>query len=287
MEFANVSEMQNLGIKYLLIPSSISGEMPDLYKLLASILNSSSQSPSGNRLFFVQVISGSWNLYELRSLTQTIGIGASVTVLQDGSASVLETQYSYYDISNVTTQLSLSGYTTYNISDFPAYYSYETIVPSPYMISLNANNWINFTGSTYTTYTVYWSNTNWQYKDIVWKDDSFVEGWLPLWNISQHETNGDIVSLSSPENQTWAHVLKEVSIDLNECNYFITRITDINGEVIFAGIVDGVQKYFTPYISMPGIHIFDISKLGANCTDIMIYLNPATRVQIDYIMFAK
>jgi len=291
VESDNVSQtffsLQNLNVRFILVPRDVFQKTPPLISSFLDATLNSKVELLNRQLFFKLIFAGNWKLYELQSIEQISGTGPSVTVLEDNVSRSYKNEYFYWNIDNVTAVLKLSGYNNYNIKGFPAYYSYETIIPSPSEISVDANRWINFTGSANTTYTVYWSNTNWQYQNIIWKDDSFVEGWFPLWGISQPNTTGDIVSLRSPENKTWTHILKETSIALKESNYFVARITDIDGEVIFSGIVDGTQKHFTPWISLPGIYIFDILERGTNCSYMLIYLKSNTRVQIDYIMFVK
>ena len=177
------SALQIANVRYVLVPSNVLDIVPFLTEFLNPILTSkcvelpSNSTAPPNRLFFKQVVSGGWNLYELRVSVPSTGAGPQVTVLQDSITSIQQTQFFYYDYSNVTSYVSLSGHGTYSITGFPLYLSFETITPQPSSISLDANQWINFTGSSDVNYTVYWSNTDWNYQRVGWKDDSFLN-WM-------------------------------------------------------------------------------------------------------------
>jgi hypothetical protein len=111
--------------------------------------------------------------------------------------------------------------------------------------------------------------------------------WVPTWSAN-FTTTGDVVTIYSPENKEWTHLQRNIGpINLKEYKYFIVRITEINGKVIFSGNVNDKGVYLKEvYITSPGTYIFDVSGLGTNCTHIFIYLGSDTIVKIDYIMFA-
>ena len=75
---------------------------------------------------------------------------------------------------------------------------------------------------------------------------------------------------------------------MEEFSYFIVRITDIKGNAVFSCIVDGKQSYLGDgaWISSPGTYVFDVSNVGTSLTQILIYLDSETIVNIDYVMFA-
>jgi hypothetical protein len=277
--------LRNMSAIFVLLPSNFHQNTPPaISSFLDRLLFS--EIELGNNIFsFEFVINGAWKLYRLTEIISVVG--PSVNVIEDGVNNSYSTQNLYFNLNNMTALLKLSGHQIYNVTNFPMYYSYEKILPAPLNLSLDSNNWINFTGESNTVYTVYWSNFNGEYKDIVWIDDSFLEGWIPLWGINQPNTNGDIISLSSPENVTWTHLLKETSIDMEDCSRFIVQVTEIKGGVIFAGKIDGDQKYFTHWISSKGVYIFDIDDIGKRNSAVIIYLDKNTTVKIDYIRFAK
>jgi hypothetical protein len=107
---------------------------------------------------------------------RTQGTGPSVTVHKDSQKAELNTSYSYWTLESVEYTLNLTGGTTYNITEWPKHWSYELIHPSPINVSIDANVWINFTGQSDVTYTIEWLANDF-YSDVLWKDDSFLEGW--------------------------------------------------------------------------------------------------------------
>jgi len=104
------------------------------------------------------------------------GTGPGVTVYKDSKETPLNTTYSYWTLESVEYTLNLTGVATYNITKWPTHWSYEAILPSPTNSSIDSNKWINFTGQPDVTYTVKWLANNF-YQDVLWKDDSFLEGW--------------------------------------------------------------------------------------------------------------
>ncbi|UCE29046.1 MAG: glycosyltransferase family 39 protein [Candidatus Bathyarchaeota archaeon] len=108
-----------------------------------------------------------WNPFE--------GPGPSVTVLLDSVETHMNTTSTYLLRNNVTYTLNVTGASTYNITQWPLLWSYESIEPTPAKTSIDANAWINFTGSPVVTYTVKWI-ANEFYSNVVWKDDAFFMG---------------------------------------------------------------------------------------------------------------
>lgn len=110
-----------------------------------------------------------WNPFE--------GPGPAVTVIMDSEEYHMNTTSTYLLLNNVTYTLELTGASTYNVTNWPLLWSYESIKPTPAEISVDANMWINFTASPTVSYTIKWF-ANEFYPNVVWKDDSFFEGEL-------------------------------------------------------------------------------------------------------------
>jgi len=104
------------------------------------------------------------------------GTGPKVTVYKDLQETHLNTTYSYWTLEDVEYTLNLTGATTYKVTGWPKHWSYEAISPGPTNASIDANVWINLTGKPDGTYMIKWI-ANDIYSDVVWKDDSFLEGW--------------------------------------------------------------------------------------------------------------
>ena len=70
IETNNITEvflsLQNIDTGYLLLPHDVLDKIPYLYEFLNLILTKSVKLPSGSYAFFEKVISGTWNLYELK-----------------------------------------------------------------------------------------------------------------------------------------------------------------------------------------------------------------------------
>jgi hypothetical protein len=291
---ATFSALQIANVRYVLVPNDVLSIAPFISDFLNPILESEyvelpSDFPElANRMFFKEVISGSWNLYERQISKRITGEGPQVTVLQDNITSIQKTQFFYYDQRNVTFYASLSGHSSYNITGFPSYFSFERITPQQSSMSLDANRWINFTGSRIVNYTVYWSNTDLNYQQVGWKDDSFLDGWNSIYP-ADFATSGDIVSISSA-NKSWTGIHRLIGdVNLEDFSFFIVRITEIKGNVVFSCTVDGRQDYLgmSAWISSPGTYVFDVSQTGTDLTQILIYLDVETKVSIDYVMLSQ
>lgn len=126
------------------------------------------------------------------------GIGPSVNVL--GSSRSVNTTYIRDMVSYETTyKLNLTGSTEYFITGWPASWSFEAVTPQPATASIDANFWINLTGTPGVVYTVQWASND-LYRDVGWSDDSFLTGWdlRHTQGFSEDpviERNGDVLSL--------------------------------------------------------------------------------------------
>jgi len=128
--------------------------------------------------------------------------------------------------------LSLTGSETYNITFWPMHWSFESITPTPNLRYVDANDWINFTGSEDVTYTVLWK-TNLIYQPVGWKDDSFKvdewQVWLSLhWEQPpQLSMDGDILTMTAIFREgirEGYHIKKDVpDISTDDYPYAIVR----------------------------------------------------------------
>lgn len=125
------------------------------------------------------------------------GIGPSISVFMDSEMVLVNSTYAYDIVTDVSYTLTLSGHTTYNITNWPLHWSYEEISPIPMTRSINANSWINFTATAQATYDVTWS-ANEIYKDVMWRDDSLLDGWYFYTGDPEHAftSDGDIATES-------------------------------------------------------------------------------------------
>jgi len=133
--------------------------------------------------------------------------------------------------------LSITGLTSYNITSWPKHWSFEDITPIPYTWNIDADNWINFTGTEDVTYTVLWK-TDLMYQPVIWKDDSFrTDEWQVTYSTSWEQppmlsTDGDILTMTGSfrkgTGEAWVregyHILRDVpEFSTDEYPYAIVR----------------------------------------------------------------
>jgi len=164
-----------------------------------------------------------WNPFE--------GTGPAVTVFMDAEETYMNTTYAYILRNNVTYTLNLTGASTYNVTNWPLEWSYESIEPTPGETSIDANTWINFTALPTVSYTVKWI-ANELYPNVVWKDDAFFEsevfgkGWYYYSGFANYTftTDGDILEVTA-EGDPKDYVLFDKQLPhLNGTLSLLTRI---------------------------------------------------------------
>jgi len=230
------------------------------------------------------------------------GIGPIVTVLKELQQFRLNTTYSYVFSDDIEYALNLTGATSYNITDWPMCWSYESISPLPSSTSIDANAWINFTGSPTVDYTVKWA-ANGLFPNVVWKDDSFLHGWtfIGRFTLSSHSftSDGDIVkdSLSGkpedpanyqrdlPSLQNCTHLLVRLKGETNS-KFMIQIWEDISegweGRAFLAGWLEPSTDYTTYIFPLPSNRPLTLFWLTVLTTD----GNPTT-IYWDYVMIAQ
>jgi len=228
------------------------------------------------------------------------GIGPAVDVLADSVQSQLNTTYSYVTLDNVEYALSLSGATTYNITDWPNYWSYESISPAPNSILVNADAWINFTGSVDSNYTVRWKASD-LYPNVVWKDDSFMQGWIftGRTTLSSYSftSDGDVANLSlSGKVNDWANYQKALP-SLTGSTRFMIRLKGGSNSKFLVQIWEDIgmgwegRAFSTPTWLKPSAdYTTYVYPMTGNATLTLMWLSvmttdgaPAT-IYFDYIM---
>lgn len=232
------------------------------------------------------------------------GVGCSVTLIKDGIVSQIKTSYAYTHLSDVSRYLQVFGGTKYNVTGFPEYWSFDHISPSPNTMNVDSNSWINFTGHSNVKYTVYWT-ANEICQLIGWKDDSFIDGWLPVATHSSVSTSfssdGDIVNITlsrSDSKEAFIYYKKRIPFfNFGPPESLIFRSRGTQGAEWFIILEDRYQNFiwgcsagawqnFTPEMSTRS---YDISSIAKNITYISIgtrSANGSTQSGYwDYIMF--
>lgn len=146
-------------------------------------------------------------------LAPSQGIGPAVEIFRDSQWSLLNTTYSYEAITKVTYRLNLTGSSMYNITGWPAYWSYEKIEPSPINVTIDANAWIGFSGYQDQNYEVTWL-ANEVYKNVAWKEDAFLKDWTSYDHANGSHSwasDGDIITLrASGDARYYVHLEKQI-----------------------------------------------------------------------------
>lgn len=207
-----------------------------------------------------------------------------------------------------TYELPLNGSQSYNLTDWPLFWSFESIVPDPISMNVDANNWINFTGSENSVYNVIWTGTT-LYQQVGWKDDSFKIGWNVQRFGSGHwlpdeppieSTDGDVFNLTGffrDEVREYHWLEKRVeNISTDDYPYLLIkwRSTSTNA-IAWAYYTDGTAEPILNYASYSPDWTLTIIKLleGKKVTNLMVGLDDLKdtsgwqQALYDFIMLAK
>jgi hypothetical protein len=266
------------------------GPKADFYQVMGSL----------SRLLgppFAIVGEGDRQVYVFRFRAEyATGTGPSVIVYRDLQQVSLNTTYSFISLENVTYQLNVTGATNYGITGCPTHWSYEQIHPVA-NASVDSNVWINFTGSPTVSYTIEWI-ANEYYPNVVWKDDSFLQGWRYTGRVGNYSftTDGDIAteSVGPPLiEQDWVNYEKELP-SLQNCSILLVRLKGDaysifsilvwqNKTIIFSS---GHKTATTEFKTYTYTLSSDATPTKIWISTITPYGNPAT-IYWDYIMFTQ
>lgn len=97
--------------------------------------------------------------------------GPAVLVLQDKAQNLVNTSCIWKTFSDREYSIKLQGHTSYRISNWPLYWSFEGIKPNPINITVDANSYVSFTGLKEVSYTVIWVANVEYYNKVIWRDD--------------------------------------------------------------------------------------------------------------------
>lgn len=226
------------------------------------------------------------------------GTGPTLTVFMDTQKNHLNTSYTYKTPTKVTYTLNLTGVSTYNITDWPLIWSYESIDPYPINASIDANTWINFTASPDTSYTIKWT-ANEIYPNVIWKDDSFKEGWYYYSGRATYSftTDGDIIRISA-QGISQDYVIHDKQLPfLNGSLTLFLRIRVEEGTICYISLWDDTiekeqvffsyaikteDEYRTIQYSLPEDKTFTRIRLIVRTPD-----GSPSPIHLDYIMFIQ
>ena len=155
----------------------------------------------------VEAVFGDGKLYVFRYPLPTIeGVGPPLKVVfDDDTSSEVPTTFSYMHKSDVSYKASLSGYSRYNITEYPDHWIFSDLtvdgLSRPFDESSDINEFISISGlDSRSVLNVTWK-ANDLYPSVGWKDVSFKRGWQthPTYpgTISPNLTSdGDVLEMS-------------------------------------------------------------------------------------------
>lgn len=231
-----------------------------------------------------------WNPFE--------GTGPTLTVLMDSEETRINTTSTYLLLNNVTYTLNLTGASTYNITHWPLLWSYESIEPTPTETSIDANTWINFTASPTISYTVKWI-ANEFYPNVIWRDDSFNEGWYYYSGQANYTftTDGDILEVTAEGNPKDYVLFDKQLPHLNGSLSLLARIRVREGTTCYIELWDDTlaktRVFFSYGIETEGEFTTVKYLLPKDCTFTRIRLDlqtpdgSACLIHLDYVMIIQ
>ncbi len=162
-------------------------------------------------------------------------VGPTVNVaFEDGTSEEVRAGSEYVDWSNVNYTVWIWGHSSYNISGYPAHWTFLSLEVNAQSRQIDdrseVNNFIYIAElNPEDLLEVTWRANN-LYPNVVWKEDSFEYGWHPrprTGTISPNvTTNGDILSLSwnfTPGTYQYFYYMKNVSVSTNDDAYVLIR----------------------------------------------------------------
>jgi hypothetical protein len=210
----------------------------------------------------VDKVFGDGKLYVYSYPTPLVeGVGPLVGVTFDnGTSSSIQTRSAYISRSEVYYSLTLSGSSSYNVTDYPIHWSFRNLTVNNLSTLLNAssdiNNFIYETGlepSDVLTLT-------WQANDIYtvagWKEDSFKSDWQtsPFYEgtiTPQIGTDGNTLSLSwafVPGSHQYYYYTKSVAISTNRYPYILVKWRSTGPVAVVAVAYKGSEALQEPVV---------------------------------------
>ena len=197
-----------------------------------NIVQRTSEILPANRVF------GDGQLYVFRYPLPVIQEpGPSVKVVYDDGVSTeyIETTFTYMFETDINSTLTLSGHTSYNITDYPTHWTFLDLMVNNVSRQLDAasdiNTFVYVKGlEPDNVLTVKW-RWNRNYRSAVWKEDSFKDGWrthdiYPGSMVPTIVANGNILNISysfTPGPYSYYYYIKPVNVLTTENQSIIVR----------------------------------------------------------------
>ncbi|MDH5733503.1 MAG: hypothetical protein OEY88_06950 [Candidatus Bathyarchaeota archaeon] len=236
-----------------------------------------------NRVF------GDGNLYIFRYPLPVIEeSGPPVKVIFDDGVLTrsVETRLTYMFETEINSTLTLSGYTSYNITEYPIHWAFSDLrvnnVPRPFDEASDINTFVYVKGlEPNDILTVKW-RWNRKYPGAVWKEDSFRSGWRThdLYKgtiIPTIVNDGNILNMSysfTPGPYLYYYYVKAVNISTTENQYIMVKWKSDSTVAVVA------------YYSELGLGSgFEVVRTGSESTDWMLTtVELPSNAKVTYVM---
>lgn len=262
----------------------------------------------------VDAVFGDGKLYVFRYPLPIVKVpGPSVKVVFDegGLTEYVETENSYFEglEAEINSTLTLSGHTSYNITEYPMHWAFLDLrinnASEQFDEASDINTFVYVKGlKPDDVLTVKW-RFNRNYPSAVWKEDSFKEGWrthdlYPGTLVPKLVTDGNILNMSysfTPGPYQYYYYIKPVNITIVGNQYVMVRWRSDGPIAIVAyyyelGLSSGVQV--VPLGSESGDWTVTIVELPQNIkvTYVMVGisslmardLSGVMKLSVDYIL---
>jgi hypothetical protein len=169
---------------------------------------------------------GDGNLYIFKYISIPVqGIGPSVMVTYDnGTIMQMPTRFRYVIKEEVTYNVTLTGSSSYNITNYPEYWTFQSltinrIVPSTFDNSSDINHFIYKSGLLpQALLEVKWFADEF-HTTIGWKEDSFKSGWETYSGQAPYPINPEVMSDGKVLTVSW-----NFTPGLNQVYYFAKAV---------------------------------------------------------------
>lgn len=242
------------------------------------------------------------------------GVGPDVKVSFDGTTSNMsvQTTSSYMFRSEVNYTATLSGHSSYNITDYPKYWTFFDVTVNNASARLDNSSDVNTFISKSGLYPddilrVTW-RANENYPVVGWKDDSFRTGWVthPLYGGSITPVivrDGNILSLSGNfkalQSHEYYYYTKVLNISAEEYPHVIVRWSS-TGPIAFVFIYSDIgsgqeivplgsqsHDWTTTIIRLPSTAKVNQLLIGISNARGMGVVQGTMALYVDYVLFAS
>lgn len=237
--------------------------------------------------------------------------GPLVKVVFDEGAhtNYVETRLVYMFETEVNSTLTLSGYSSYNISEFPASWTFLDLTvnnaPRRFDESSDVNTFVYAKNLDSEAVLVVMWRSNPKYSDIGWKEDSFKSGWHTHEGyrgtiVPRIGTDGSILNISYPfttETYQYYYYQKSANVSTSDFDSIIVRWMATGRIAVVAVYFDYGSQEIVPLGSESSDWTVSVVKIpsGLNITSVMVGVTNLRLPRdasgdmamcIDYILFS-